>query len=228
MVRGTGRMVFMQHNSAVEKRLRNEKKRRTGEILAAAQKIILEKGFRGATMDDIAAEAGITKPTIYQYFNTKDELLLNLVEPMILSLGAKLETLRMCLEERALSSGREVVSRVFDAYYDTFESNTDLFMLFNIFLQAGILNEMNEESAAKIKELGKKCFVEGYTIVSLSIDQGLFKKMDIYQITDFVWGSFWGIVQVEQNKRKTGQISKHLKPLMKFSEDLMIAAIVLK
>jgi AcrR family transcriptional regulator len=47
---------------------------RERRILDAALKIFSEKGFVGASMDDIAAEAEISKPTLYQYFSSKDEL----------------------------------------------------------------------------------------------------------------------------------------------------------
>lgn len=47
---------------------------REGRILDAALRIFSEKGFAGASMDDIAAAAGISKPTLYQYFPSKDEL----------------------------------------------------------------------------------------------------------------------------------------------------------
>jgi TetR/AcrR family transcriptional repressor of mexJK operon len=59
--------------TALPKRQQNriERERR---LLDAALKIFSEKGFVGASMDDIAAEAGLTKPTLYQYFSSKDEL----------------------------------------------------------------------------------------------------------------------------------------------------------
>ena len=47
---------------------------RERRILDAALKIFSEKGFVSASMDDIAAEAELTKPTLYQYFPSKDEL----------------------------------------------------------------------------------------------------------------------------------------------------------
>jgi TetR/AcrR family transcriptional regulator, mexJK operon transcriptional repressor len=47
---------------------------RERRILDAALTVFSEKGFVGASMDDIAAEAGISKPTLYQYFPSKDEL----------------------------------------------------------------------------------------------------------------------------------------------------------
>lgn len=47
---------------------------RERRILDAALVVFSQKGFVNASMDDIAAEAGLTKPTLYQYFPSKDEL----------------------------------------------------------------------------------------------------------------------------------------------------------
>jgi AcrR family transcriptional regulator len=43
-------------------------------ILDAALKIFAAQGFTGATMDAVATEAGLTKPTLYTYFPSKDDL----------------------------------------------------------------------------------------------------------------------------------------------------------
>jgi AcrR family transcriptional regulator len=43
-------------------------------ILDAALKVFAAHGFSGATMDAVATEAGLTKPTLYSYFSSKDDL----------------------------------------------------------------------------------------------------------------------------------------------------------
>lgn len=43
-------------------------------LIEAAGQIIAEKGFQGATLDEIAARAGLTKGAIYDNFESKDEL----------------------------------------------------------------------------------------------------------------------------------------------------------
>lgn len=48
---------------------------RTSEILGAAQRVIGEIGFGDCSMERIAQEAGISKGTIYLYFEGKDALL---------------------------------------------------------------------------------------------------------------------------------------------------------
>lgn len=53
---------------------------RTAQIIEAATVVFAKKGFDGATMEDIAAEIGINKATIYLYFDSKDALIRAIAE----------------------------------------------------------------------------------------------------------------------------------------------------
>jgi AcrR family transcriptional regulator len=58
-------------------------------ILEEAVKLFYQRGFTGTTLDDIAAELGVTKPFIYTHFRSKTDLLAALCTPTIeLSLDA--------------------------------------------------------------------------------------------------------------------------------------------
>ena len=52
-------------------------------ILQEAVKLFYKHGFTGTTLDDIAAELGVTKPFIYTHFRSKVELLAALCQPTI-------------------------------------------------------------------------------------------------------------------------------------------------
>lgn len=60
--------------SAPAKRWRRRSGDRPQEILEAALTEFAARGFAGARMDDIAARAGVTKGTIYLYFDSKESL----------------------------------------------------------------------------------------------------------------------------------------------------------
>lgn len=47
---------------------------RERRVLDAALKVFAEAGYSGTTMDAVAMEAGLSKPTLYQYFESKDAL----------------------------------------------------------------------------------------------------------------------------------------------------------
>jgi AcrR family transcriptional regulator len=53
---------------------------RRDRIVRAAKSVLLEKGLEASSMDDVAARAGTTKPTVYAHFKSKDELFSAVVE----------------------------------------------------------------------------------------------------------------------------------------------------
>lgn len=56
-----------------ERREREKEQRRT-DIIDAAERVFFPKGWNAATMDDVAAEAELSKATLYLYFKSKEEI----------------------------------------------------------------------------------------------------------------------------------------------------------
>jgi len=54
------------------RRLAPEERRRI--LLAAAEDVFAERGFAGASMDEVARLAGVTKPVVYDHFESKAAL----------------------------------------------------------------------------------------------------------------------------------------------------------
>ncbi|AXQ94470.1 TetR/AcrR family transcriptional regulator [Cereibacter azotoformans] len=69
------------------------KGRKMPQVLEGARKVFLRDGFEGASVDDIAREAGVSKATLYSYFPDKRLLFLEV---------AKAECLRQAEEAVAL------------------------------------------------------------------------------------------------------------------------------
>ncbi|GAA1628128.1 TetR/AcrR family transcriptional regulator [Kribbella alba] len=61
---------------AVPVKRRRDRAAREREILDAAERIFGDRGYQGTSMDDIAAQVGVSKPLIYQYYGSKDGLFL--------------------------------------------------------------------------------------------------------------------------------------------------------
>jgi len=61
-------------------RLERRPEARPQELLEAALRVFAQQGFRTARLDDVADAAGVTKGAIYHYFDTKDALLLGVIE----------------------------------------------------------------------------------------------------------------------------------------------------
>ena len=48
-------------------------------LLAAAERCIERHGIRKTTMDDVASEVGLSRPSVYRYFADRDDLLVELI-----------------------------------------------------------------------------------------------------------------------------------------------------
>jgi AcrR family transcriptional regulator len=76
---------------------------RRSRMLGAAARVFARSSFEHASMDEIAAEAGVGKPTLYRYFSGKDALFVAVFEHALDDLEVRLERV---LEEEAETTAR--------------------------------------------------------------------------------------------------------------------------
>src|ERR1700759_1768900 len=53
----------------------DQRNRKRDAVLRAAASAFNRRGYANTSLDDIAASLGVTKPTLYQYFSSKQEIL---------------------------------------------------------------------------------------------------------------------------------------------------------
>ena len=66
----------------------------TADVVAAAARVFQSKGYRNSTIDDICLEAGISRPTVYKYIESKAWLLDQMVALVTEELGERLQELQ--------------------------------------------------------------------------------------------------------------------------------------
>lgn len=86
-------------------------RRRREAVLDAAAHAFHTHGFHGASVDDVCAEAGITGPGLYRHFESKDALLMAVLDRIWTSLRPALDT----ADERQPGEALEVL---LDAHLD--------------------------------------------------------------------------------------------------------------
>jgi AcrR family transcriptional regulator len=59
--------------------------------MASALKLVKERGYHRVRLEDIAADAGVCKATVYHYFDGKDDLLTRTVEERVAEWNAAIE-----------------------------------------------------------------------------------------------------------------------------------------
>ena len=67
-----GNLAGSDESTVTERGTRSERKR--ADILAAATALFLQQGYAGASMDEIAAHAAVSKQTVYKHFADKEQL----------------------------------------------------------------------------------------------------------------------------------------------------------
>jgi AcrR family transcriptional regulator len=78
-------------SSVTKPRWERRKDARPQELLAAALKLFVERGFAATRLDDIAKSAGVSKGTLYLYFSSKEELFKTMVRETIVPMLGQAE-----------------------------------------------------------------------------------------------------------------------------------------
>lgn len=137
---------------------RSSNTERREQLLLVARRIFAERGFQAATMDDIAREAGFTKPILYQHFESKSDLYREIVTETAQSLLASLAA-AVGSEE----SPRGKIEVAFRVYFDMVVGETDAFRV--LFLQS---HEGETIGELRHLELVLATFVEPNIDISIS------------------------------------------------------------
>lgn len=105
--------------STVEKSASEGRSRRPAdrpeELISAALAVFAERGFRGATLAEVARRAGVSKGTVYLYFHSKDDLFRAVVAHRVVVLIEAGEALLERHDGSTAALLRRVVSRLMEA-----------------------------------------------------------------------------------------------------------------
>jgi AcrR family transcriptional regulator len=102
--------------------IRSEKRAATrARLLEAAEQVFLRRGFRGASVEEIASEAGFTTGAVYSNFDGKEDLFFTILEERQ---KRRLGELRKQVEE-----GDDPAARVGDWYSSLIERQEDWLLL---------------------------------------------------------------------------------------------------
>lgn len=125
-------------------------------ILDAAAEVFLGNGYVGASMDEVAARAGVSKQTVYKHFSSKERLFSELVR-------------------RSVGEVDRLVHEAADALPDSADLRADLTALARRFVghlmqpDAMRLRRLVIAEADRFPEIGRAFYAEGPERVSLGL-----------------------------------------------------------
>jgi len=170
------------------------------DILAAAARVFLEKGFHAATMADIAEEAGVATGTLYNFFASKEELYFTLIEQK-----ADEFLLYSQMEVNPVSSTVEKITRLVQAECSFFEANRAFFRLY-IPTRSGFEWAVQEDLIERIysKYVAYLDWVAG--IIEVGVQEGVLRAMDPKEMAQALVGILnaslleWTVTATEPNR----------------------------
>lgn len=192
----------------MSKQSRKERERRIREeaILDAAESIILENGFDGATMDAIAERAEVGKGTLYLHFKSKNSIYLG-----ICIRGSNL--LNELMKDVLLKEQRgiEMVEELGLTYLKFIRSHPIYYSAFNFY------ENVSGKGSAKPGSLLKQCedcAKEAMTYITRALQIGMQDgsiKSDVEpkELGIIMWGASKGIVHLAMLKEQR----KHMEIL---------------
>ncbi len=176
---------------------------RRNQILEAAALVFARSGFSKARMDDIAAECGLSKGTLYWYFNSKDEIILAILDRLFERELADLHTLQ--------ESGRTATECLLEYTEIAILDMTHLLQLMPIAYEYLALAFRNEAVLQALKRYSRSYFELIIPIIQQGIDNGEFRQVDPQDVAIAVGAIFEGTALLWVYDSETIQIEKHIR-----------------
>lgn len=202
-------------------RRQREKKLREQQILEAAVKIIMEKGYNGATIESIAGEAEVSTGTIYLYFKNKEELYASLNLKIIEEFDRELT--RLLRDDRI--SSEDKLKLAWDSLYSiASQSPVNMRALVHGQLQ-GSLQNISPALLDRLNTMAKAIMKKIAGIFREGIKEGKIKNANPNALADLFWGMFTGLVSWEEAKHTTDPGKDFLQPTLDMAFDVFMKGI---
>jgi len=159
--------------------------RRREKILSAALELFDRQGYLGTTVDEIAAQAGVTKRTVYHHMGSKEHILLEIHSNFISEGLARWQEV-----VEADVAPTELLRRLVQAHVQT---TTDHTREIKVFFEE--FKHLNEEDRAEIIAQRVQYEMILQDVLARGIECGEFRDVDIRGTTLIVLG---GLTEVHQ------------------------------
>lgn len=156
-------------------RWRRRKDARPSEIVEAALDSFVERGFAATRLDDIAKRAGVTKGTLYLYFDSKEELFKAVVRQSVVPILAG--------AERAVAASQAPTPELLGQFISSFADNVIGSRVSGIpklvLAEAANFPDLARFYRSEVIERGMR-LVRG--LIQRGIDRGEFRRVELEHV----------------------------------------------
>lgn len=183
----------------IRERKEREKEQRRLDILDAAERIFFSKGWKVATMDEVAEEAELSKGTLYLYYKNKDELFL-----AISYRGIKMMVDQFREAVKNAGNGLEqvfAIGRAYNQFAIEYPNYYNMIAQFELNELEFFKNDDSNPLAVKCSQMGNQALA----VVIRSLQEGIADgsvrdDIDPVRTAAILWGQATGIIQLAAMK----------------------------
>lgn len=167
----------------IESCSRNQRKeQRPCQIMEAAFTEFALNGYAATRLDHVARRAGITKGTIYLYFESKEELFKAMTRTIVLPTHRKLETLAADFD----GTSEELVRRQLMLIYTELVENDRAREILRLFISEGA--RFPELTEFYFDEVWRRGLAAIAAAIKRGMDSGEFRRMKLEQFPQIIGG----------------------------------------
>ncbi len=218
----------MEKRNKLKARKSREQQQKVDDILKAAKLVFFKKGFLKTTMDEIAFEAALSKPTIYKFFPTKEDLYFSLIVPVIKETLHDMEEVNLQMQLNMYRTGADVIKAVVNVFFKKYRAEPDIFRIGQIYQQAGMLWNLDNHIEDSITGASKEVMEEMRSLFDTSVSRGLIRNVDRHKLVDILIGSLFGVVQLQDSKSRRSSSPIDVEAIINMTVELFLSAVVLK
>ena len=165
--------------------MKNEKINRKNQILEAAFKVFVKKGYSKTTMDDIVSVSNLSKGALYHYYDSKKELFLSLIDHW------EVYTFKDFYQKNSKDKKASDILRFFGQnVIKTLENNKRSYIAE---IEFWAMSNQDKEIKQRSKVLYQKLLDLFEKVVKKGIKDKEFKKLDVRKTAMTILAIFQGI-----------------------------------
>ncbi|MEN6465609.1 MAG: TetR/AcrR family transcriptional regulator [Syntrophaceae bacterium] len=205
----------------LEERRKKERLARRNQILKAARKLFFDKGFKPITIDHIARKAELSKGAVYLYFNSKEEIYIQILLADINKFNQKVN---IPLNTQLTASA--LLKEFCMNYAIFFLVNGELFrILMTYMIHADGLNFSEELNRKLIKEVNLTIETVERILV-YGINEGEFDgAIEVRANRNALWGLLNGVISLHLFTGSEATRSERILSTLETSLDIFIAGL---
>jgi AcrR family transcriptional regulator len=204
-----------------EERRKKEKENRKNVILKAARKLFFEKGFKFVTVDSIAAKAELSKGSIYLYFDSKEEIY---VEILIANNIEFHKNIADIFQKESKAS--DLLLEFARIYVDYFLYDTELFRIFMAYMLRADQMSLTEEQNGNLMRMTNENIRIIGEILQKGYDSGEFSSViNVRQGQNAIWGMLNGIISLYLFTGAPAKRSEKIHAMVKDSLNIFIKGL---